>query len=351
MSGLVLYETGTVWHHAIWTTLAVICGIVWDLIIGDPAWLPHPVVWMGRCIRFLERHLRQFVSRHFLRKTEETRMLFAGGMMVFVLCLLSFAIPGTILFFAGRLHPLLAFVLEGFWCGQCLACRGLYAEGKAVREVLLAEGLPAGRKQVARIVGRDTQQLSREGVLRADIETVAENSSDGIIAPLFYMLLGGAPLALLYKAVNTMDSMCGYKNERYLYFGRPAARLDDAANFLPARITAAFWVLAASLLPFADGRQALAAWKRDGSKTESPNAGQAEAACAGALGIRLGGPLSYFGEQAEKPWLFAEGREVEPEDVEKTLRLMAVAYASAALTGILIRAMILGGMGICVPSI
>ena len=195
--------------------LAALCGFLMDLALGDPAWMPHPVVGMGKCIAALERGLRRAFP-----KTPRGELA-AGA-----------------LWLCGLAHPALRFALEAVWCWQALAMRGLRDESRNVYRALTGGTLEQARAAVARIVGRDTAALSAGGVTKAAVETVAENFADGVAAPMFYMLLGGAPLALCYKAVNTMDSMVGYKNERYLYFGRAAAKLDDAANYLPARMAA-----------------------------------------------------------------------------------------------------------------
>ena len=220
---------------------AVLGGFLLDALFGDPAWLPHPVVLMGRCISALEKHLRTA-----LPKTPRGEL--AGGATVAaVLPLGTLAVTGLACWAATRLHPALGLALQMLWCGQALAAKGLAQESRNVYKELAKGDLPAARRAVARIVGRDTQNLTAAGVTRAAVETVAENASDGVIAPLLYMLLGGAPLALTYKAINTMDSMLGYKNEKYLYFGRCAAKLDDAANWLPSRLAALLWVAAAAL--------------------------------------------------------------------------------------------------------
>ena len=207
---------------------AVLGGFVLDAIFGDPAWLPHPVVLMGKAITALEKRLRtQFP------KTPQGELC-GGAVLAAVLPVGTFLITALVCRLAAALHPLAGLAVQMFWCAQALAARGLAQESRNVYKELQKQDLPAARKAVARIVGRDTQNLTAEGVTKAAVETVAENASDGVIAPLLYMLLGGAPLALTYKAINTMDSMLGYKNQKYLYFGRAAARLDDVANYLPA---------------------------------------------------------------------------------------------------------------------
>ena len=222
---------------------AVLGGFLLDALFGDPAWLPHPVVLMGRCISALEKHLRTALPKR-------PRGELAGGAAVAaVLPLGTLAVTGLACWAAARLHPALGRALQMLWCGQALAAKGLAQESRNVCKELAKGDLPAARRAVARIVGRDTQNLTAAGVTRAAVETVAENASDGVIAPLLYMLLGGAPLALTYKAINTMDSMLGYKNEKYLSFGRIPAKLDDAANYLPSRLAGLLWCAAAALPP------------------------------------------------------------------------------------------------------
>ena len=256
-----------------------------------------------------------------------------------VLPLGTLAVTGLSCWGAAKIHPLLGLALQMFWCAQALAARDLVRESMNVYRELQRGDLPAARKAVARIVGRDTQNLTAEGVTKAAVETVAENASDGVIAPLLYMLIGGAPLALTYKAINTMDSMLGYKNERYLYFGRCAAKLDDAANWLPSRLAALLWVCAAALT----GSSAAGAWhiwRRDRCNHASPNSAQTESACAGALGVQLAGPAYYFGEYYAKPTIGDPLRPIEPADILRANRMMYVASAFALAWGVAIRAIL-----------
>ena len=303
--------------------LAALCGFVLDLILGDPAWLTpvHPVVLMGRAISALEKRLRAVFPR---TPQGEYR---AGLLLALLMSVGTFIVCRLTLRALDALSPALSFALEVIWCWQALAIKDLRAEAMRVQAALENEGLDSARKAVSRIVGRDTAGLSAEGVARAAVETVAENFSDGVIAPLFWMMLGSAPLALCYKAVNTMDSMLGYKNARYLHFGRAPAKLDDAANFLPARLAALLLIAAAWLLG-EDAASALRIWRRDRRKHASPNSAQCEAAMAGALGLRLCGPASYFGVLHEKPWIGDERREIVPDDIRRACRLE---YAGAVL--------------------
>lgn len=300
---------------------AVLGGFVLDAIFGDPAWLPHPVVLMGKAITALEKRLRtQFP------KTPQGELC-GGAVLAAVLPVGTFLITALVCRLAAALHPLAELAVQMFWCAQALAARGLVQESCNVYKELQKQDLPAARKAVARIVGRDTQNLTAEGVTKAAVETVAENASDGVIAPLLYMLLGGAPLALCYKAVNTMDSMVGYKNERYLYFGRAAAKLDDAANYLPARM-AALLLAGAAALTGQNARGALRIWRRDRRSHASPNSAQTEAVMAGALGVQLAGPASYFGKLYEKPTIGDALRPVEPGDILRANRML---YAAGTL--------------------
>ena len=297
---------------------AVLGGFVLDAVFGDPAWLPHPVVYMGKAISALEKGLR---AR--LPKTPEGE-LWGGRILAFCLPVGTFALASLVCIGAAALHPLLGLAVQMFWCGQALAAKGLVQESMNVYRELTKPDLPAARIAVSRIVGRDTQALTAEGVTKAAVETVAENASDGVIAPLLYMLLGGAPLALTYKAINTMDSMLGYKNEKYLYFGKAAAKLDDVLNYIPARITAVLFIIAAWLLGF-DSRNALRMMRRDAAKHPSPNGGYAEATVAGALHIRLGGINSYFGKKTFRAYMGEAIERTAPKHIMEAIRMMYTA--------------------------
>lgn len=309
--------------------IVFIAAYLLDALLGDPAWLPHPVVAMGRAITGLEHLLRRLFS------STNTGLLAAGCVLAALLPVGSFCVAAGALFLAGRVHPLLALALNAFWGGQCLAVRDLRKEAMAVYACLKQNDLPAARKAVGRIVGRDTAALTTEGVTKAAVETVAENFSDGVFAPMFYLAIGGAPLALAYKAVNTMDSMVGYKNDRYLYFGRAAAHLDDAANWLPARLSGLLLILAAPLCGLS-GKEAFRIWRRDRRNHASPNSAQTEAACAGALRVQLAGDAYYFGKLVHKPTLGDPLRPVEAEDIPRACRLMT--------TGSLLGLILLAGL-------
>ena len=310
------------------TVWAVLGGFVLDALFGDPAWLPHPVVYMGKAISKLEKFLRPR-----LPKTLQGELL-GGAIVAFCLPVGTFLLTGLVCWGAARLHPLLGLAVQMFWCGQALAARGLVQESTNVYKELKKPDLPGARKAVSRIVGRDTAELTAEGVTKAAVETVAENASDGVIAPLLYMLIGGAPLALTYKAINTMDSMLGYKNEKY----RIPAKLDDAANYLPSRLAALLWVAAAAFT-HNDAKGAWRIWRRDRRRHASPNSAQTESACAGALGVQLAGPAYYFGQYYPKLTIGDALRPIEPEDILRANRMMYVASSFALAWGCALRAL------------
>ena len=251
----------------------------------------------------------------------------AGAVLVVLTLLVSVGVPALLLFLLSLVHPLLSFLLSCVFCWQLLAAKSLRTESPKVEKALEEEGLEAGRRAVSMIVGRDTQDLTEEGVIKAAVETVAENTSDGVTAPLFYMILAGPLGGFAYKAVNTMDSMVGYKNEKYQYFGTCAARLDDAAGFIPARLSALFMTAAAFLAGY-DGRNAWRILKRDRKNHKSPNAAHTEAVMAGALDVQLAGDAWYFGKLVRKPFIGDGIRPIERQDIRRACRLE---YATALL--------------------
>lgn len=286
-----------------------------DFIFGDPSWLYHPVRIIGKGIELGERILRKLFR--------EKHLVLAGAVLWVIIAGLSFLIPLGLLFLAQKIHPGVRFALETFWCFQILAGRSLCRESGKVYDRLQEDDLPGARRAVSMIVGRDTESLTGEGVTKAAVETVAENTSDGVTAPLIYMMIGGAPLGFLYKAVNTMDSMLGYKNDRYLYFGRIPAGMDDIFNYIPARITA-LAMIAAAYLTGLDGRNAWRIYRRDRKKHASPNAAQTESVCAGALRVQLAGDAVYFGKLYKKELIGDRLRPIEPRDIKRAQRLMYV---------------------------
>ena len=308
--------------------LAFGAGFLLDQIFGDPYFLPHPIRGIGWMIAKTEKVLRNCNPQENSpeREAAERRQ---GKLLVVIVLLLTGILAALILVGAYALYPTIGMVVEAVMTYQILAARCLQVESGKVWKQLKAGNVEAAREAVSMIVGRDTQNLTEEGVAKAAIETVAENTSDGVIAPMLYTALGGPVLGFLYKAVNTMDSMVGYKNDRYLYFGRTAAKLDDIVNYIPARISALLMVVSCFLCGKEfDGKRAWYIFKRDRYRHASPNSAQTEAVCAGALGIRLAGNASYFGKIVEKPYIGDAERAVETEDIKRADRLL---YATAVL--------------------
>lgn len=294
-----------------------------DLILGDPYVLPHPVRLIGRMISGLEKILYNQKKNNVLR----------GSILVAAVLLSTMAVTAFILVSAYKIHMFAGMFVETVMTYQILAAKCLRVESMKVYHCLEKNDIAAARKAVSMIVGRDTQNLTEEGVAKAAVETVAENTSDGIIAPMIYAAVGGPVAAFMYKAVNTMDSMIGYKSEKYLYFGRCAAKVDDALNYVPARISAFLMIIASFLGGKSfSGKRAYRIYKRDNRKHASPNSAQTESVCAGALGIRLAGNASYFGKIVEKEWIGDSVKIVEYEDIRRAIILM---YITAFLCEIL----------------
>ena len=292
-------------------------GFVLDFLIGDPQDWWHPVRSIGWLIGALEKQLRRIFPR-----TKQGELA-AGAALVFFTAGISTGVAALILWAAGRIHPLLRFLVMCVMCGQLLAARSLETESGKVRLFLDQGDTEGARQAVSMIVGRDTKRLTEEGIAKAAVETVAENASDGVIAPLLWMLVLGPLGGFFYKAVNTMDSMVGYKNDRYHAFGTAAAMLDDVVNFIPARISAMLMILSCCFLGNEfDQKNAMKIFKRDRYQHASPNSAQTEAACAGALGIRLAGDASYFGRIVKKPYIGDPLRAVETEDIRRANRLL-----------------------------
>ena len=305
---------------------ALVLGFLLDLAFGDPRWLYHPIRLIGNLIAWAEKPFRAAFPK------SEKGELAAGTFFAVFVVAVSTAVPAILLALASRLSLWLVFALEVFWSFQILAAKSLKSESMKVYAALKEGDLPKARKAVSMIVGRDTQKLTEEGVAKAAVETVAENSSDGVIAPLLFLALGGPALGFFYKAVNTLDSMVGYKNDTYLYFGRFSAKLDDVLNFIPSRISGLLLVLASPLA----GLSMEGAWKifrRDRRNHASPNSAQTEAAAAGALGVQLAGDAYYFGKLYKKPTIGDPLRPVEYEDIRRVNRLM---YAAVCLALVLV---------------
>nr|WP_302636624.1 adenosylcobinamide-phosphate synthase CbiB [uncultured Clostridium sp.] len=295
--------------------VALVMGYILDLIFGDPYWMPHPVRFIGNLISILEK-----VIRRFMPKTK--RGEYIGGIILTVMVVsISMVIPLVIILMAKSINTYLALTVETFMCYQILATKSLKVESMKVYDELAKNDLPSARKAVSMIVGRDTKDLTFSGVAKAAVETVAENTSDGIIAPMIFIAIGGAPMGFFYKAINTMDSMVGYKNERYINFGRFAAKLDDVVNYLPARISAYQMILSSFFLRY-DYKNAFKIYKRDRYNHASPNSAQTESVCAGALDVQLAGNAYYFGKLYEKPTIGDDIREINYDDIKKANRLL-----------------------------
>ncbi len=313
--------------------IPMIIGFLLDALIGDPYRLPHPIRLIGRLIGTLEK----FIRAHF-------RNLMAGGVfLALTVLVLSAGIPFLLLFFCYRINVWLGVAAESVMCFYMLAARSLYNESMKVYH---APDTETARKAVSMIVGRDTAVLDRDGIIRAAVETVAENTSDGVTAPIIYMALSGAVGGFFYKAANTMDSMIGYKNEKYEKLGKFAARLDDVLNFIPSRLTALVMIMSAFLAGF-NGRSAWKIWRRDRRKHASPNSAQTESVCAGALGVRLAGDAWYFGELHRKPYIGDDLRPIENEDIHRANRLMYVTSVITLIVFTGLRAIIFGGVFSC----
>ena len=301
--------------------MALLLGVFLDLLIGDPHCFYHPIRLVGNLISVTEKGLRAVFPK--TGQGEKT----AGVFLSVIVCSVTAGAVAAVLYLAGKIHPYLHLAVMALFCYWMLAAKSLKDESMKVYRELKKEDLKAARRAVSMIVGRDTDQLTAEGVTKAAVETVAENASDGVMAPLLYLAVGGPVLGAFYKAVNTMDSMVGYKNEKYLYFGRFAAKVDDVLNYIPARLSALFMVAAAGLT----GLSAKNAWKifkRDRYNHASPNSAQTEAAMAGALGVQLAGDAWYFGTLYKKKTIGDALRPVECGDIRRANRLM---YASAGL--------------------
>lgn len=302
--------------------LAFALGFILDFSLGDPHWLPHPIRLIGSFITKLEKKLNGV-------NLDNKIKLRNGKILVFLVITATFLVSCFVLVTSYLISPYLGLTIEAIMTYQILAAKCLKVESMKVYTSLVTEGLESGRKAVSMIVGRDTSVLDEKGVTKAAVETIAENTSDGVIAPMIYTAIGGPILGFMYKAINTMDSMVGYKNDEFLYFGRAAAKLDDAVNFIPSRISAYLMIFSAYLSGKQfDGYNAHRIFKRDRFNHASPNSAQTESVCAGALGIQLAGDAVYFGKLVKKPFIGDPIREVEYEDIKRANRLM---YATTVL--------------------
>lgn len=305
-----------------WSLCALILGFCLDLIVGDPHGIPHPVVYIGKLIDLCEKGMRRIFP-----KTVRGEM-FAGAAIWLIVCIVSTGIPLLILWLAYGVSHWLGLLLETVMCAQILATKSLRTESMKVYQALQTGDLSKARYAVSMIVGRDTERLDEAGVARAAVETVAENTSDGIIAPMLFLAIGGAPLGFFYKAVNTMDSMLGYVEMPYKNVGLVPAKMDDLFNYIPARISALLMLAAGTLLGL-DGKNGWKIFKRDRYNHASPNSAQTESVCAGLLGLRLAGDAWYHGVLHKKKFIGDPLREIVPEDIPKACRLL---YGTAVLS-------------------
>ena len=287
-------------------------GFILDLIVGDPNNPFHPVRGIGYIAKKFEGLFRNILKKH----------LKIAGLIVWALTvIITFGITFEIVNITRNFNSFFGIILEGILIYFCISSKGLVVEGYKVIRFLLKHDINGARKQLSFIVGRDTGSLNKDGIIKAVVETIAENMADGVIAPLFYAGIFGAPLAFAYKAVNTLDSMFGYKNDKYINFGYFPAKLDDVFNYIPARITGLLIVLASAFLGY-DYKNSFKIYKRDKYNHTSPNSAHPEAAIAGALGVQLGGANYYFGKLVEKPTIGDKLKEIDIKDVQKTAKVL-----------------------------
>ena len=322
--------------------IAFIAGFVLDLLIGDPHFIPHPVRLIGSLISFLDKRLNCDVKYNSSENEANLTKYKRGVLLAFTVIFATFAVSVIILVAAYSINLYAGVIAEAVMTWQILATKCLRVESMRVYDALSTDGVDAGRRAVSMIVGRDTSVLDESGVTRAAVETVAENTSDGVIAPMLYTAIGGPVLGFVYKAVNTMDSMLGYKNDKYMYFGRFAARLDDVINFIPARISAYLMIIAAFIggRQF-DGRNAYRIFKRDRFNHASPNSAQTESVCAGALRVQLAGDAVYFGRLVKKKYIGDRLREIEYEDIKSANRLMYITAFLCELLSVAVMSLVL----------
>ena len=321
---------------------AFIAGFVLDLLIGDPHFIPHPVRLIGSLISFCDKRLNCDAGYNISEKKLNLIKYKRGMLLAFTVIFATFAMSVIIIVAAYSINLYAGIIAEAVMTWQILATKCLRVESMRVYDALRTDGVDAGRRAVSMIVGRDTSVLDAAGVTRAAVETIAENTSDGVIAPMFYTAIGGPVLGFVYKAVNTMDSMLGYKNDKYMYFGRFAARLDDVVNFIPARISAYLMIAAAFIggRQF-DGKNAYSIFKRDRFNHASPNSAQTESVCAGALRVQLAGDAVYFGKLVKKKYIGDGLREIEYEDIKRANRLMYITAFLCELLSVAVMSLVL----------
>lgn len=321
---------------------AFIAGFVLDLLIGDPHFIPHPVRLIGSFISFLDKRLNCDAGYNISEKKLNLIKYKRGMLLAFTVIFVTFAMSVIIIVAAYSINLYAGVIAEAVMTWQILATKCLRVESMRVYDALRTDGVDAGRRAVSMIVGRDTSVLDAAGVTRAAVETIAENTSDGVIAPMLYTAIGGPVLGFVYKAVNTMDSMLGYKNDKYMYFGRFAARLDDVVNFIPARISAYLMIAAAFIggRQF-DGKNAYRIFKRDRFNHASPNSAQTESVCAGALRVQLAGDAVYFGKLVKKKYIGDGLREIEYEDIKRANRLMYITAFLCELLSVAVMSLVL----------
>ena len=321
---------------------AFIAGFVLDLLIGDPHFIPHPVRLIGSLISFCDKRLNCDAGYNISEKKLNLMKYKRGMLLAFTVIIATFAMSVIIIVAAYSINLYAGIIAEAVMTWQILATKCLRVESMRVYDALRTDGVDAGRRAVSMIVGRDTSVLDAAGVTRAAVETIAENTSDGVIAPMLYTAIGGPVLGFVYKAVNTMDSMLGYKNDKYMYFGRFAARLDDVVNFIPARISAYLMIAAAFIGGrHFDGKNAYRIFKRDRFNHASPNSAQTESVCAGALRVQLAGDAVYFGKLVKKKYIGDGLREIEYEDIKRANRLMYITAFLCELLSVAVMSLVL----------
>lgn len=316
------------------SSIAVLIGVLLDFLFGDPAVKWHPICLIGNLVGKTEKGLRKLFG------AGKNREFCAGILLVLIVITVSTLVPLALLVLCYQLHVLAGMALESIFCWFLLATKSLKTESMRVYDALKTGTIENARDAVSMIVGRDTKDLSEEGVIKATVETIAENTSDGSVAPLFYLMIGGAVLGFLYKSINTMDSMVGYKNETYLYFGRLAAKLDDVVNFMPSRIAAWCMILGAKICKM-DDKGARTIYQRDRFHHASPNSAQTEAVMAGALDVELAGNAYYFGKLYEKQTIGDAKRKIVREDIPRADSLLYVTVLIALIGFVLLKGIIL----------